>query len=152
MSYSTDDNAGFTLLELLVVLAIAALLLTLTGPGFSAFSQSTNFSRLSHELTTSLHQARDRSDREGRIIRLSLSPGVRKLEINGETIFSWPEQTRLLLITDDDEAHDQGAILFFPAAGSSGARLRLISEQSNRVQQQDITINWLTGGIQHVSL
>ncbi len=51
-------TAGFTLFELAVVLAMAALLAGLTVPGFQRFSRELQLSRSANALLVALHQAR----------------------------------------------------------------------------------------------
>lgn len=146
------SSAGFTLLELLVVLSIAALLLTLTGPKFSTLHQTTDHLRLSHQLTNALKLAHIQAQEEGRIIRVIATPEEHTLLIDEHSAFSWPENYRLIFLTTDEEEQETGSVLFLPNGGSSGARLRLIETDSLHQRQLEISINRLTGGLQHVTI
>ncbi len=159
------NTAGFTLLELLIVLAIAALLLSLVGPRFTQFHSGAQFQQMSQTLSTALRQARNQADREGRIIRLTLDSDARQLQFaDGSSLFDWPEDYTLTLLDQQGEpliAAD--SILFFPAGGSSGARLRLSQQQLEppitqsatqpvtQKRQQEILVHWLTGGVQYAA-
>jgi len=51
-------QSGVTLLELMVALAIAAILLTMALPGFSSLARSSRLSSVTNEFVSSLHLAR----------------------------------------------------------------------------------------------
>ncbi len=60
--------AGMTMIEVLVTLAIAAIMLTLAVPSFNDFLQSSRFSTFSNAYLTHLHLARsEASKRSGRV-------------------------------------------------------------------------------------
>ena len=79
-------SAGFTLLELLVVLSIAALLLTVTGPKFSTLHQTTDNLRLSHQLINAIKLAHIQAQEEGRIIRILSTPEEHTLLVDESAI------------------------------------------------------------------
>ena len=147
----THTSSGFTLLELLVVLAIAALLITITGPRFSTLQSSAGFQQQLQKLTTSLKQSRNNANRNNKITRLVLDNEQHQLLRNNTVIFSWPEDYQLTLIAESAATVKQPSIIFFPAGGSSGGILRLTQQNSGQQRQQDISVHWLTGGVHYVS-
>lgn len=61
-------TAGFTLIELMVTIAVAAILLTIAVPGFQALVQNNRATTLANELTTALNLARSEAVRRGQMI------------------------------------------------------------------------------------
>jgi type IV fimbrial biogenesis protein FimT len=70
-------NSGATLLELLVVLAIAAILLTIGIPSFASLAHSSRLSTATNELLASLHLARSEAiKRRGRTVLCPSATGA----------------------------------------------------------------------------
>lgn len=70
-------NSGATLLELLVVLAIAAILLTIGIPSFASLAHSSRLSTATNELLASLHLARSEAiKRRGRAVLCPSATGT----------------------------------------------------------------------------
>jgi type IV fimbrial biogenesis protein FimT len=62
---------GFTLVELMVVVAIAALLMLVAGPSFLAFQRDSDLSSLASDLTASLNMARSESMKRARHVTVT---------------------------------------------------------------------------------
>lgn len=71
---NTVRTAGFTLLELLITLAIAAILLTLVAPAFAQLIASTRITTAINELLTTIHVTR--SEAIKRTTRVALCPSA----------------------------------------------------------------------------
>lgn len=65
--------AGFTLLELLVTLTVAAVLLTVAVPSFRSFTQNSRATAHTNELVTALTLGRNEATRRGRPINVCSS-------------------------------------------------------------------------------
>ncbi|WP_428033770.1 pilus assembly FimT family protein [Amphritea sp.] len=149
MQPHSQRQTGFTLLELLVVMAIAGMLLALVIPRFGAAFSGAQFQKQVHDLTTTLNQARNTASETGQIVKLELSTADRSL-INsaGETLFSWSENSELVFINSEQQPLESGYLLFIPNAGSNGATLQLTQQD----KKTNFSINWLTGGVRYETL
>jgi type IV fimbrial biogenesis protein FimT len=61
----TKRHAGFTLLELIVTLAVAAIILSFGVPGFMSFVQNSRATTHTNDLVTALNLARNEATRRG---------------------------------------------------------------------------------------
>ena len=148
-----QQQTGFTLLELLVVLAIAGMLLALIVPRFSSAFAGAKFQQQAQALNTSLKQARYNAVKTSKIIRLALSETENSLlNTEGDVIFSWPEDTNLIFIDQKEEQVSNGYVLFIPGAGSNGATLRLTHRKEGLYRQAQFQISWVTGGVSYETL
>jgi len=137
---------GFTLLELLVVLAIAASLVAITPPLFSSVFPGLQLKSAARELAAAFRFAHGRAivqqaesavtiDVEGRTYQVSGRSGSRQL----------PKHIDISLFTALSEQTDAstGAIRFYPDGSSTGGGVTLsYGERSYR-----INIDWLTGRV-----
>ncbi|WP_299203954.1 prepilin-type N-terminal cleavage/methylation domain-containing protein [uncultured Amphritea sp.] len=149
MQPHSQQQTGFTLLELLVVMAIAGMLLALVVPRFGSAFSGAQFQKQVHDLTTTLNQARNTASATGQLVRLELSTTDRSLvNATGEILFSWPEDSELMFVNSDHQPLETGYLLFIPDAGSNGAILQLTRQD----KKTEFSINWLTGGVSHETL
>lgn len=124
----SSKHAGFTLVELMVTLALAGLLLSLVPP---LLGKGGDRARLDHDfrlMTDSLRLARSRaiaSDQEV-VVRFDhpLSRGV--------------------AITVETPADEAGSLRFHPDGSASGALIRLANESGSR----GLSVDWLTGAVE----
>ncbi|WP_018141471.1 GspH/FimT family pseudopilin [Thioalkalivibrio sp. ALJ7] len=58
---------GFTLVELMVTIAVAAILITIAVPGFQALVQNNRATALANQLTTAINLARSEAIRRGEV-------------------------------------------------------------------------------------
>lgn len=66
----TNKRRGFTVMELIVVLAIAAVMLAVAGPRWASFRQGSNMRSAKQTLASSLVQARQTAMQRGQPTRL----------------------------------------------------------------------------------
>lgn len=140
-------QAGFTLLELLVVLAIAGLTLTVVPPLFSNAMPTLTIRGEAHDLALVLSHTR------GQAITRNLTQEVRlfpeqRLYIVGEKSRRHFLPKDIKLSVDNgillDELSGEQAVRFFPDGSASGGVISLSNEQ----RRYDLEINWLTGRVQ----
>lgn len=142
---SVDAQCGYTLLELLVVLAIISLLLSLFG-GMTAHRHAVESPIFQAELIESdLVRARSTAMMQGNPIDVVFSAGLRSWRVGATVEKSLPEGVDLTLRTAAVAGllEDQNLIRFFPNGSSSGGEITL----SHGGQSAAIKIDWLTGRI-----
>jgi general secretion pathway protein H len=127
-------QAGFTLLELMVVLALMALLLGLVLPGLlHSWERETNRATL-REFTTTLRTARSEAVTRGLKVRLFLNLKTGRYRLEGSTQEGALKGVRLTdaqLVWQNPEK-SQGYIAFFGDGSSSGGKLALVEPTGRR--------------------
>ncbi len=76
--------SGFTLLELLVVLVLAAVAVTIVGGSAQSFMARAQYHQAVREVASQLGQARSLCVQEGRSVVVSYEPQARQLTIDGQ--------------------------------------------------------------------
>ena len=145
MSRRRHDH-GFTLLELLVVLAGLATVLAVAAPRFGGALAGPRLEASAREIAASLRDARDRAvttsrevafvvDLEGR--RYRLGEDGRNRQLRGSP--------RITLETAAREQIDRasGSIRFFPDGSASGGRITLAQDG----RSFHIDVDWLSGRV-----
>ena len=141
---------GFTLLEMLIVLAISTLMLGFIAPNLYKAIAGTDLPSATKELAIALRQARLKAVTTLRPVSLMLDVDKRTYQLSTEpTASSLAKTLDFSVLTGKSflQGSQKGAIFFYPDGSSSGGRITL--KQAHRSQQIDIS--WLTGevSIQH---
>ena len=127
-------QAGFTLLELMAVLALMALLLGLVLPSLlRSWEREKNRAAL-RELTAALRTARSEAVTRGRKVRLFLNLKTGRYRLEGSTregTLTGMSLTDARLVWEDPEK-GQGYIAFFGDGSSSGGKLALVEPTGRR--------------------
>lgn len=137
---------GFTLLELLVVLAIAALLVALVPPMFARALPGAQLRSSVHSLAASLQHTRDLAIRLRAAQRLELDLDGRIFAAPGGVPQRLPDGVRVELVTAASEltaGGRAGGVRYFPDGSSTGGRITL----SNGSKSYHLDIDWLTGRV-----
>jgi general secretion pathway protein H len=132
-------------MELLVVLAIAALAMSAVPPLFSAAMPGVEMKAAARRTLTSLRLARELAIRQGTDLALVVDVEARRLELPGHRSLSLPGRLDIKLEAADREMIDdwRGAIRFFPDGSSTGGRVILASGDSG----YQVGVSWLTGRV-----
>ena len=138
-------SRGFTLVELLVVLAIAALAMSAVPPLFSAAMPGVEMKAAARRTVSSLCLARETAIRQGKEVALVVDVEQRRLELPGHRSLTFPKRLKVILEAADREMLDEqrGAIRFFPDGSSTGGRIILANDESG----YQVGVIWLTGRI-----
>lgn len=148
MNKKRADCRAFTLIELLIVLVVAAVLTSLVPPLYSAVVPAARVEAAALELALELREIRYAAIRGGQKIELRFDLDQMTYECADGKLANLPEGVQLLVantaqtrgqpaLVDNREAR----IVFFPDGSSSGASVIL----SNPSAVWRIDIDWLTG-------
>jgi general secretion pathway protein H len=137
---------GFTLLELLVVLALATLLVAIAPPLITASLPGIELKSSARSLTAGLRLAREEAIRSGQDVAFTLDLDNRTFEVGGGyRRVSLPDSVEIKLTAAESEMLDEqvGAIRFYPDGSSTGGRI-VVSTGASGWQ---VGVQWLTGRI-----
>jgi general secretion pathway protein H len=138
---------GFTLLELLVVLAIACSILLVAVPRLGGVLPSKRIDGLARNLAASLKDARSLAVTRNREVSFILDGVAGRFGVgNGVADGALPEGISVNLLTGRSEVSggQRAAIRFFPDGSSTGGRIEVGESEHRRV----VTVDWLTGRVQ----
>ncbi len=139
-------SRGFTLVELLVVLAIGGLLLTLTPPLITAALPGVELKAAARRTAGALRLAREIAIAEGRDAAWVIDVENNRYQIDGDhRRGSLPGGLDIELVAAEQEMQSDGvgAIRFFPDGSSTGGRVILKRGDAG----YQVGVNWLTGRI-----
>ena len=137
---------GFTLVELLVVMAIAAVVMTAVPTLFSAAFPGLEMKSAARRTAATLRLARESAIRRGEETTVLVDLEQHRLTLAGYRALSLPERLSLRLDAASSELIDEqrGTIRFFPDGSSTGGRL-VLSHDGHGYQ---VGVAWLTGRIE----
>jgi general secretion pathway protein H len=139
-------SRGFTLVELLVVLAIAGLMLAVTPPLITAALPGIELKAAARRTAGALRLAREIAIAEGRDAAWVVDIEQHRYAIEGDHRGgSLPGGLELELVAAEEEMKSEtvGAIRFYPDGSSSGGRVILKRGDGG----YQVGVNWLTGRI-----
>jgi general secretion pathway protein H len=137
---------GFTLIELVVVLAILGLAYALVPPLFSGARATAELKGATRQLAAGLRQARNYAVARRTEGVLTLDVEKRDFSVSGDTrTYRLPRQLQLKLVTAQREVVNdkQASIRFYADGSSNGGRISLGSGEHSL----EVDVNWLTGRV-----
>jgi general secretion pathway protein H len=145
--HSTVREArGVTLLELLVSIAIVAMVAATATPALSRAVDAARFNAAARELATALGAARREATNRRRETTLVVDTASGAYVIaERERRVRLPPRTSIALVTATTEQIDdvRGAIRFFSDGSSTGGTITLAHEN----RRAAIEVDWLTGNV-----
>ncbi|GMU47658.1 MAG: hypothetical protein AMXMBFR26_24400 [Porticoccaceae bacterium] len=139
-------GAGFTLLELLVAIAVAALLLTAVPPMLSRGYDAMAYRTAVRELMAGLKGARRAAMETGRSVAFVVDTAARRFgtedALNGELPAAL--QVRLIVADREIDSAERGAIRFYPDGGATGGSIQLLRPGGSGVR---LRVDWLLGTV-----
>lgn len=138
---------GFTLIEVVVALTIAALLTAATVPAIGRALDRARTNSSARELVAALKKARNEARTSGidAVFTLDVTTHVYRVANGRDSALSISEGTALTLLTAESErlTPTAGSIRFFPDGSSTGGSITL----AHRGREQRVEIDWLTGHV-----
>ncbi|MGD2020598.1 MAG: GspH/FimT family pseudopilin [Thiohalocapsa sp.] len=144
--HSPGIARGFTLVELLVVLAIGSLLLAVTPPLVTAVMPGVELKAAARRTAGALRLAREMAVARGRDAAWVLDVEQHRYGIEGDARSgNLPDGLSLELVAAEEEMRSEavGAIRFYPDGSSTGGRVILKRGEMG----YQVGVNWLTGRI-----
>lgn len=140
--------AGFTLLELLVVLAIMALIAAVALPDLRLPGFATDAARAARRIATGLADARQQAIRTNResVVVFDLEQRSFQATDGSEVALSGIDRLTLLTAERDLIDRTRGQIRFYPDGSSDGGEVGIRDAGGGSTT---VRINWLTGRISH---
>lgn len=136
------SEAGYTLVELLVVLVLAGLAVTAMAQGYVRQSPGLQLRQETMAVAATLREARSLAIRDNAERQVLVDREARSLRIvpQGRERFLTGD-LEIAGIAAGQENGEVGAIYFFPDGSSTGGRVAL----SRGGQTHAVAVNWLTG-------
>jgi general secretion pathway protein H len=146
---ATSGNSrarGVTLLELLVVLALMALVAGLVIPTFGDGVPESQLRAAARQVAAGLRVARSEAVSQKREAFVVLDLEGRRFKVDRDPReYALPRGVGIKLFTAQHDLVDEktGAIRFFPDGGSNGGRVTLASGE----RKYEVDVDWLTGRV-----
>lgn len=148
-SSSAARQRGFSLVELMVVMAIAGLVLAVAVPASMRFYDSMQTRQAVRDTITLLSSARQQAVIQGVTQDVIIDPRRRTLTLNN-TVREMPGNLGLTVHGAAElNLQNAGVIRFYPEGGSSGGGLDIDNPGVGRVS---IAVDWLVGRVTHETL
>ena len=136
--------SGFTLLELVAVLTIAALMVAVSAPNMQKMYQSMQYRGAVGDVVGALNGGRYAAIRTGVQQDILVNPRTREVT-HGDAVKTLPSSIELDVLGSRELNRDgAGVIRFYPDGGSSGGYVSLALEGGQAVQVQ---VAWLLGRV-----
>lgn len=146
-----DSDRGFTLFELLLVLAISSLVLTAIVGLVSAPRAAVELRAAQSTLLAGLRDARAQAIRDGKRVAVTIDVNARQFSVGNAAPESLGSEALAIEFTTARSltvGAAEGMLLFLPDGSSSGGRIILNRDATRAV----IDIDWLTGRIEQVDV
>lgn len=158
---------GYSLIELIVVLAIMSLLIALVTPSLSQFLKGVELKTTAKKIGGILRYCRSEAVNQGQLVQILFSPASREIKIQLKDIsnsygggketsvliksYILPEGIRVERIDSIPEVSPSEMTLFefYPNGGSNGGSLLLENEDRSRFR---IEVHFLTGMVKIVKV
>ena len=139
-------QAGVTLLELLIVIALMAIIAALVVPMFGGPVSTSELRATARQLAAGLRLARSAAVSERRETFLVVDVAGKRFKVDREAReHALPSKVDLKLFTAQNDlvSENVGSIRFYPDGGSNGGRITVASG----ARKFDVDVDWLTGRV-----
>jgi general secretion pathway protein H len=139
-------SRGLTLLEILIVIALMAILAAFVIPMFGGPVSTSELRSSARQLAAGLRLARSEALSQRRETFLVIDVAGRRFKVDREAReHTLPKRVELKLFTAQNDlvSDSVGSIRFFPDGGSNGGRITVASGE----RKFDVDVDWLTGRV-----
>ena len=146
-----DQDGGFTLIEVVCVLAIVGLLAMVALPAIPTGTTQSRLAGYAVEVASLLKADRNAAIRQRAVVSTSLSAAAHIVKSGaGESIVHLPPDVAFdAILANRCGDHSEGSTIdFFPSGMSCGGTIAI----ARRGAGFEIRVNWLTGGVEIVPL
>lgn len=141
---SNAHSNGFTLLELVLVITIAALVVGVSAPTMQRLYESSQYRGAVNDVVSALSLSRHQAIRSGKPADVAFNPSQGRI-IRSEKTTQIPDPVLLEVLGAAELNRDgAGVIRFYPDGGSSGGYVKLTHENGMSVS---VTVDWLLGRV-----
>jgi general secretion pathway protein H len=137
---------GFTLVELLVVLALMGLALTVASPLIANALPGTQMRASARDVATGLRYARSLAISSNADVTFDVDVEARRFAVSpSRRSGSFPKDAEIVLTTARSElfGSEGGSIRFFPDGTSTGGGVEIVRDGRRFL----VTVDWLTGRV-----
>lgn len=144
-------RAGFTLVELLVALALVGLMLALVPPSLGRLRDAIQYRDTVRAVLSDLRTARQTALIEGRETRFVVDTAQNRFGLVGQPLQALPEplQMRATVASIEWSQDRQAAIRFLPQGGATGGSVEVLRPNGDGVR---ITVDWLSAAVSQTPL
>ena len=136
---------GFTLLELILAVAIAALVVGVSAPAMQSLYSSSQYRGAVNDIVGELALSRQLAIRTGTAADVGFDPVAGRV-VRGDSEIELPQGLAIeVLAARELNKENLGVIRFYPDGGSSGGYVRITHE---RGMSSQVSIDWLLGKIE----
>lgn len=140
---------GFSLVELMVVLAIAALIMVAAVPSSVRFYDGMQRRQAVRDAVAMLSSARERALSSGRVQDVNVRPSTRRIWY-GKKTHTLPEGLTLTVHGAAElNRENVGVIRFYPDGSASGGGIDIARDDGSGTR---ISVDWLVGRVRQVAL
>lgn len=142
---SSPRGSGFTLIELMVVLAIAALALAAVPSGLIKLYENIEYRTTVRDLLSGLKTARAEAARSGLAVPFVLDVAERSFSVGTKQAGVVPERLSLsLIVAESEQESERGSIRFYPDGSSTGGSIIVRRPTGVGVR---LRVDWLLGRV-----
>jgi general secretion pathway protein H len=138
-------NRGFTLIELMVVLAIIAVLLAVAPVALQRYRESSDYRDTLRTMAAGLAEARQAAVSGGRVVAFSVDLGARQYGVEGRPARELPESLTIrATVADTDLVGSVARIRFYPGGNATGGSIELVRQSGTGAR---LRTDWLDGRV-----
>ncbi|WP_354447956.1 pilus assembly FimT family protein [Ottowia thiooxydans] len=140
-------TSGFTLIEIMVVMALMALLVGLVPIAFGRLSESAQYRETVRAILTDMRTARYLAQSGGSDVRFAVNLNQRSFGVEGRKRHTVPEplQIRAVMAQQESGADGDMAIRFLSSGGASGGSVDLLRPSGGGVR---LRVDWFSGRVE----